>query len=89
MTTPSGSCADLRERFAKFGLELDAEKTRLIEFGRFAAQRPQARGLGKPETSTSWLHAHLREDQERAVQAEADHDLEADAGKATRGQRPS
>ncbi len=30
--------ADLRERFAKFGLELHAEKTRLIEFGRFAAE---------------------------------------------------
>jgi len=29
----------LRERFAKFGLELHAEKTRLIEFGRFAAER--------------------------------------------------
>ena len=31
--------ADLRERLAKFSLELNAEKTRLIEFGRFAAQR--------------------------------------------------
>jgi group II intron reverse transcriptase/maturase len=42
--------ADLRERFAKFGLELHPEKTRLIEFGRFAAERRQQRGLGKPET---------------------------------------
>ncbi|MDQ3092215.1 MAG: group II intron reverse transcriptase/maturase [Actinomycetota bacterium] len=42
--------ADLRERFAKFNLELAAEKTRLIEFGRFAAQNRKARGLGKPET---------------------------------------
>ena len=42
--------ADLRRRLAKFGLELAAEKTRLIEFGRFAAERRQARGLGKPET---------------------------------------
>jgi RNA-directed DNA polymerase len=41
---------ELRERFAKFGLELKAEKTRLIEFGRFAAQDRAARGLGKPET---------------------------------------
>ena len=31
--------ADLRDRLAKFSLELNAEKTRLIEFGRFAAQR--------------------------------------------------
>src|SRR5215218_2022364 len=42
--------ADLRDRLAEFSLELDAEKTRLIEFGRFAAERRKARGLGKPET---------------------------------------
>src|SRR6266508_1706069 len=42
--------ADLRERFAKFGLELHPDKTRLIEFGRYAAERRRARGLGKPET---------------------------------------
>ncbi len=42
--------ADLRDRLAKFGLELNAEKTRLIEFGRFAARKRKARGLGKPET---------------------------------------
>jgi len=42
--------ADLRERLAKFGLELHPDKTRLIEFGRHAARRRQARGLGKPET---------------------------------------
>jgi hypothetical protein len=42
--------ADLRERLAKFGLELHPDKTRLIEFGRYAARRRQARGLGKPET---------------------------------------
>src|SRR6266852_4811892 len=41
---------ELRERFAKFGLELHPGKTRLIEFGRFAAGRRRARGLGKPET---------------------------------------
>ena len=42
--------ADLRERFAKFGLELHPDKTRLIEFGRFAAERRAKRGVGKPET---------------------------------------
>ena len=41
---------DLRERLVKFGLELHPDKTRLIEFGRFAAQNRQARGVGKPET---------------------------------------
>ena len=42
--------ADLRDRLAEFGLELNAEKTRLIEFGRHAARNRAARGLGKPET---------------------------------------
>ena len=41
---------DLRERFRKFNLELHADKTRLIEFGRFAAKEREKRGLGKPET---------------------------------------
>jgi RNA-directed DNA polymerase len=40
----------LRERFAKFGLELHPEKTRLIQFGRYAAERRSERGLGPPET---------------------------------------
>jgi group II intron reverse transcriptase/maturase len=42
--------ADLRERFAKFGLELHPDKTRLIEFGRHAARVRAARGVGKPDT---------------------------------------
>jgi len=42
--------AELRDRFAKFGLELHPDKTRLIEFGRYAAERRHRRGLGKPET---------------------------------------
>jgi RNA-directed DNA polymerase len=42
--------AELRGRLARFSLELASEKTRLIEFGRFAAERRKARGLGKPET---------------------------------------
>jgi RNA-directed DNA polymerase len=41
---------DLRERFAKFNLELHPDKTRLIEFGRFAARDRARRGAGKPET---------------------------------------
>ncbi len=40
----------LQERMAKFGLELHQEKTRLIEFGRFAAVNRSKRGEGKPET---------------------------------------
>ena len=42
----------MRVRFEQFGLELHGQKTRLIEFGRFAAYRRSRRGLGKPETFT-------------------------------------
>jgi RNA-directed DNA polymerase len=42
--------ADLKERLEKFGLALHPDKTRLIEFGRFAARDRQLRGEGKPET---------------------------------------
>jgi RNA-directed DNA polymerase len=41
---------ELRGRFAQFGLELHPGKTRLIEFGRFAAVNRERRGAGKPET---------------------------------------
>ena len=40
----------MRMRLAQFSLELHGEKTRLLEFGRHAAQRRRRRGLGKPET---------------------------------------
>ncbi len=42
--------ADLKDRFIKFGLELHPEKTRLIEFGRYAQERRAKRGDGPPET---------------------------------------
>jgi hypothetical protein len=42
--------AALRERLAKFGLALHEGKTRLIEFGRFAAANRARRGEGRPET---------------------------------------
>src|SRR3954463_14378142 len=41
---------DLKERLAQFALDLHPEKTRLIEFGRYAAERRAERGNGKPET---------------------------------------
>jgi RNA-directed DNA polymerase len=42
--------AELEERFRKFNLELHPEKTRLLEFGPFAADDRLKRGEGKPET---------------------------------------
>ena len=41
---------DLRERWGKFGLELHPDKTRRIEFGRYAESNRKRRGEGKPET---------------------------------------
>ena len=58
---------DLRERFAKFSLELHPGKTRLIEFGRFAAERRAARGLGKPETFDFLGFTHICGKRQRAA----------------------
>jgi len=41
---------ELEVRMGKFGLELNTEKTRLIEFGRFAAENRAKRDEGKPES---------------------------------------
>jgi RNA-directed DNA polymerase len=49
----------LRERLAKFGLELHPEKTRLIEFGRFATENRKKRGEGKPETFSFLGFTHI------------------------------
>jgi group II intron reverse transcriptase/maturase len=49
----------MRERLRKFGLELHPEKTRLIEFGRFAAENRKRRGEGKPETFNFLGFTHI------------------------------
>jgi RNA-directed DNA polymerase len=51
--------AGLKERLAKFALELHGEKTRLIEFGRYAAERRGKRGEGKPETFAFLGFTHI------------------------------
>ena len=40
----------LQERFNKYGLELAMEKTKILEFGRFAKENRWKRGMGRPET---------------------------------------
>ncbi len=50
---------ELRERLAKFGLELHPEKTRLLEFGPFAADNRQRAGQGKPETLNFLGFTHI------------------------------
>src|ERR1019366_10268953 len=42
----------MRQRLREFDLSLHLDKTRLIEFGRYAASNRKRRGLGKPETFT-------------------------------------
>ena len=50
---------ELRERLRKFGLDLHPEKTRLIEFGRYAAESRKKRGEGKPETFNFLGFTHI------------------------------
>ena len=49
----------LPKRFEKYGLSIHPEKTRLIRFGRFAAQDRKQRGEGKPETFTFLGFTHI------------------------------
>jgi group II intron reverse transcriptase/maturase len=51
--------AGMQERLAKFHLELHGEKTRLLEFGRYAVQNRQQRGLRKPEIFTFLGFTHI------------------------------
>jgi group II intron reverse transcriptase/maturase len=50
---------ELKERMKKFDLELHPEKTRLLEFGRYAAERRRKRGEGKPETFNFLGFTHI------------------------------
>jgi RNA-directed DNA polymerase len=61
--------AELAERFARFHLELHPEKTHLLEFGAFAAERRQARGEGKPETFTFLGFTHICGKKRRSEQS--------------------
>ena len=51
--------SELKERMREFHLELHPEKTRLVEFGRFAAQNRKERGEGKPETFNFLGFTHI------------------------------
>jgi len=54
-----GFLLELKERFAKFNLELHPDKTRLIEFGPWAAANRARRGEGKPETFNFLGFTHI------------------------------
>ena len=50
---------DWKERLSRFGLELHPDKTRLIEFGRYAVENRKERGEGKPETFNFLGFTHI------------------------------
>jgi RNA-directed DNA polymerase len=50
---------ELRQRMEQFALALHPDKTRLLEFGRYAAQRRAKRGLSKPETFNFLGFTHI------------------------------
>jgi hypothetical protein len=50
---------ELEERLLRFGLELHPEKTRLIEYGRYAIERRARRREGKPKTFTFLGFTHI------------------------------
>ena len=51
--------AELKQRLEAFALELHPDKTRIIEFGRFALENRRARGQGKPETFAFLGFTHI------------------------------
>jgi RNA-directed DNA polymerase len=50
---------EVQARLGKFGLALHPEKTRLIEFGRYAIERRKLRGEGRPETFNFLGFTHI------------------------------
>ena len=72
---------EFRERLRKFGLELHPDKTRRIEFGRFAEQRPETKRRRETrDVRLSGLHAYQREGPKWKLCAEAQNYRQADAG---------
>ena len=76
----------LRERLAKFGLELHPEKTRLIEFGRYAAKRRKKRGEGRPETFNFLGFTHIcgTNHKDRLLRDPSEDDRQAHGSQAER-----
>ena len=67
----AADAGDLKERLAKFGLALHEDKTRLIEFGRFAGRSTRRRRAASGDLRLSRLHPLLRVDPGRPVHRQA------------------
>jgi len=73
---------EMRKRLQEFALSLHSEKTRLIEFGRFAVENRKRRGLGKPETFTFLgLHLYLRQNSSVQIPNQTEVPAGSHAGK--------
>ena len=78
----------MRERLKGFALSLHPDKTRLIEFGRFAAANRKRRGLGKASTSSAGnlqfpgLHLHQRQIARRQIPDSQDEPTRPRVGEA-------
>jgi RNA-directed DNA polymerase len=71
----------MRARLKKFSLSLHPDKTRLIEFGRFAVANRKRRGLGKPETFNSLgVYLHQRQVPARSLPDQAEDSAGPHAG---------
>ena len=80
---PSGSTVNWWIVFQKFGLELHSGKTRIMEFGRFAAQNRKRRGEGKPETFDFLGFTHIcGENAKRQIYNFPAYDKQAHPGQA-------
>jgi group II intron reverse transcriptase/maturase len=81
-----GFLDELRARLQEFALSLHAEKTRLIEFGRFAARDRKARGLGTGDLQLPGLHLHLRQNPFGKIPAYKEDPAGPHAGEAAEAQ---
>ena len=78
---------ELRERFQRFHLELHPEKTRLMEFGRYAAENRKRRGEGKPESFDFLGITHTcDQDKEWEIHSASADDAETAAVETSRDQ---
>lgn len=80
--------AALRDRLEAYGMRLHPGKTRLIEFGRFAASNRKERGEGETgQLRLSRIYTHLCKNAERTVRGAAQNSRQAHDGEAEGGER--
>ncbi len=77
----------LRRRLATLNLELAAEKTRLIKFGRYASERRQKHGLGKPDTFRFLGFVHICAKTDDGGSCSSASPTRNECGRAARPQR--